>query len=344
MEQLLRWIYDKPLQQKPKVGNPPTYLTTDSQVTLGTATRFRHALEALRQGKTGSLEALQDYFDTYAVNLESFRIQRDQEKQFDDQVVESIENFLPYRNEIVEIFIAVSKYMATAEGFQAIHRFFEKILPYGYWPAGQSSWTDGNADNLAFIVQELFLHAIAIFLKHEQFEGVRELTEQEYFFPPDSPAVKTGMVLFFLFRQFFRSLKNRNERLYLRKISLAADFFENRSKAAKIKFEELMQADFVLFLWADLHPVEGQWRSNRWWPETLVYAEDFHGSFEIFSRAQSKRYFEKLRIALGINSKDEIVALLEKYNQGTLKIPSFGYFSNFDPGTLINIERLHTRP
>ncbi len=344
MENLLRWIYDKPLHQKPKIGKPPTYLTTDNQITLGTTSRFRHALEALKQGKSGSLEALIDYFDTYSENIESLRIQKDQEKQFDDQVLESIENFLPFRNEIIEIFIAVSKYMATADGFQAIHRFFEKVLPYGYWPAGKSSWTDGNADNLAFIVQELFLHAIAILIKYERFEGVRELTEQEYFFPPGCPVVKTGMVPFFLFRHFFRSLKRRNERLNLQRISLGADFLEKRSKTAIIKFEELMQADFVLFLWADLHPIEGEWRSNRWWPETLVYAEDFHGSFEIFSRAQSKRYFEKLRIALGINSRDEIVALLEKYNQKTIKIPSFGHFSTFDPGTLINIERLNTRP
>jgi hypothetical protein len=39
-EQLLRWVYDKPLNVKPEIGNKPAFLNEESSVSLGTSVVF----------------------------------------------------------------------------------------------------------------------------------------------------------------------------------------------------------------------------------------------------------------------------------------------------------------
>ena len=126
-EQLLRWIYDKPVYKKPELGKPPAYLIAEPAISLGTSTRFQRAIDSIRQEKPGALGALTDYFETFATNLEVFRVEPEQGKELDDQIIEKIELFWPFRNEAVEIFLAIGKYYANPEGYMAIHRFFEKL-------------------------------------------------------------------------------------------------------------------------------------------------------------------------------------------------------------------------
>lgn len=105
---------------------------------MGTSPRFRLAIEAVRQDKASATGAVRDYFNTFAENLENLRIEPKEGTEFDDQVVESIGAFLPYRDELVDLFLAIAQYRSDPEVYEAIHAFFESILPYGFWPAGYS--------------------------------------------------------------------------------------------------------------------------------------------------------------------------------------------------------------
>jgi len=101
-----------------------------------------------------------------------------------------------------------------------------------------------------------------------------------------------------------------------------------------------MQADFVLFIRADLYSEE---LFDRWWPETLLYLGHFPGPFEIFARAESKRYFEKMKCLFDVQSPDDFKPLLEEYKQGKRKLPRWE-FNSFNPALLLNIEKLATKP
>ena len=50
-EQLLRWLFGKPLYEKPPLGTPPSYLFEDSYPPLATTAVHRLAVDALRQQK-----------------------------------------------------------------------------------------------------------------------------------------------------------------------------------------------------------------------------------------------------------------------------------------------------
>ena len=342
-EKLLRWIFDKPLYQKPSLGKPPAFLTEAEKPSLGTASRHRMVMDALRQGKATAPGLLKEYFETFATNLEMLRVHPQEGKEFDDQVVESIEAFLPYRNEAIEVFMGLARYLPTPEGYNSLHSFLERLLAYCFRPEGPGAYVGWEQDNLKFIIHELFLYAVTALLKLERFEGVQGLTEQEYFLPPDLSGIRSGMFPFIYFFNLLRSLSYRNKRLNLRRLSLHADILTNRATLAEIKLDALLQSDFVLFLRGHLHSVPDKWIRDHWFPVSLLYADRHYGPFEIFARSQSGKYFDRLKIALGIESKNALEILLQKYQKGELRIPSGG-FESFNPSTLMNIENLATRP
>lgn len=342
-EKLLRWIFDKPIHQKPTIGKPPAFLIAAEKPSLGTASRHRLVMDALRQGKSTAPGVLKDYFETFAGNLERLRIQPQQGKEFDDQVVESIEAFLPYRNEAVEIFLGLARHLPTAEGYNALHNFLERILPYSFRPEGPGAYVEWEEDNFKFIVHELFLYAVAALLKHERFEGVRELTEQEYFFPRGSSEIDSGMISFIFFFNPLPSLAHRNRRLKFNRISLQSDFLTNRANHAELRLDDLFQADFLLFIRNDLHPVADKWTRDRWWPETLLYAHRHHGPFELFARAQSKRYFDRLKVALSIEDKKALETLVENYKAGKPLLPKWDW-TTINPSNIMNLKNLATHP
>jgi hypothetical protein len=128
-EQLERWIYDEPLFIKPELGKKPAYLSESPTISLGTTVKFKRALEAIRNNKDYCTGALSEYFETFTVNLERFRLEEG-EGEFDDKVIQSIEEFLPLRNEAIEIFLALAQYRNRSETHRQIHRFFESLIPY----------------------------------------------------------------------------------------------------------------------------------------------------------------------------------------------------------------------
>jgi hypothetical protein len=147
------------------------------------------------------------------------------------------------------------------------------------------------------------------------------------------------MAPFTYFNGHPRSFGYRNKRLNLNRLSLIADVLKERSKRYDLPFIDIMQADFVLFLRAELHPTKVR---DNWWPHTLVYASWRHTSpFEIFARSESKKYIENVKLVLGIKDKSDLVTLLEDFKEGKRRVPKWE-FDSFNSGILVNIEKLAT--
>jgi hypothetical protein len=339
-EQLLRWVYDKPLYVKPKIGKKPSFLSETDPIHLGTSVKYKRALDAIRNNKEYAKGAIDEYFQTFVENLEEFRIPS-VEGEFDDKVIENIDKFLPYRSEAIEIFLAIAQYRNTQEVWQQLHRFFENLIPYMDRPEGVSSWRNSDFDNFKFIIHELFLYAISSLLKYERFDAVAHLIRHHYYVENNFNYGRDVMVPFTIFRQSITSLQHRNERLELRRLSLRADLLEQRSKTSGITFRQVMQSDFILFI-RDCFDAMKNKTGQHWSPETLLYIEYHSGTFEIFARAQSKEYFDRVKCIFDIEDKKDFIPLFEASKRNELRIPSWE-FTSFDPETLLGFEKLATR-
>lgn len=182
---------------------------------------------------------------------------------------------------------------------------------------------------------------VAVLLKYERFTFVAHLLGQGYFVEKNADHGRGELVPFSIFRNYLESLEGRNKRLELRRLSLHSDLLKQRSNNPSLPFRYLIQADVVLFI-RDCLDVLRQGRYRGWWPETLLYT-NYSGATEIFARAESKRYFEKLRVMFDIESKDALADLFEKFKSGELKVPQWE-FTRPSISILTNIEGIVTRP
>lgn len=123
-EQLLRWIFDKPLYVKPDLGKMPSFLSEEGNVSLGTSVTFKRCVEAIKNDKTIAAGALDEYCNLFTSNLERFRLSKT-DGEFDDLVIKNIEEFLPYRNEAVQLFLAIAQYSSTSIFVERLHHFLK---------------------------------------------------------------------------------------------------------------------------------------------------------------------------------------------------------------------------
>lgn len=342
-ERLLRWIFGKPLNIKPDIGSPPAFLNDDNaQLSLGTTPAHRRVLDAIRNQKAHAQGALEEYCSLFARNLQRFRIEG-AAPDFDETVVRSITELLPYRNEFIRLVSVIAQYAPQEEFSRKLHRFFEQLIPYFDRPPGAvSQWNEWNFDNFKFFVDELFLYALAILIKHERFSQAAILLSQPYY---DSRRQEQygldPMVGFTTFSHFLSSMQQRNQRLQLNKISVRAMILNERSVGSGIEWRDIAQADFVAFLRAELHAGDGP---SGWLPDAQVYSGTVRGPFEIFARARSKSYFDQIKILLGVESRDDIGELMRLYQEGRRQAFRFGWRDEFNPAERVNWSKLALEP
>ncbi|WP_300002486.1 SEFIR domain-containing protein [uncultured Cedecea sp.] len=337
-DKLLRWIYDKPLYTRPAIGNRPSFLDESESVSLGTTAAFKRAVSAIKEGKPFASGALDEYFSTFSNNLEKFRITK-KEGEFDDQVINNIDNFTPYRNEAIMLFITISQYAPTEDNILKLHKFFESIIPYMDRPEHISSWNEWDFDNFKFIIRELFLYAIAILIKHERFKEVNKLLMEQYYLPGRTVYGRDAMVGYEIIREHLRSFESRNNRLKLNLLSPCADILKKRNNGTGIDFRYLMQADFILFLRSEIQKID---HYQCWFPDTLVYLGHFPSSFEVFARSSSKAYFEKSKTLLNIDKPSDLNELLNAYKTNQKRLPQW-QFESINPSVLLGFEKLATK-
>ncbi len=338
-ERLLRWIFDKPLYVKPELGNRPSFLSEGAHVSLGTAVLFKRCIDAIKNHKAYAEGAFDEYCSSFTSNLERFRLLKP-EGEFDDAVVKNIEEFLPYRNELIQLLTTVARYSPTPEFTQRIHRLFESLIPYMNRAPNITHWNEWDFDNFKFTVHELFLYALAVLLKDDRLYQANLLLQQQYYLPGNSDYGRDAMVSFVVFRQHMLSLEHRNTRLDLRRASIRADLLKERCNGTGIDFRYLMQADFVAFMRAEVE-AKNDW--SRWWPETLLYLGHFNSPFEIFARSVSKTYFDRAKVLLAIDTPKDLEPLLKSYQDCSRTLPRWP-FQGFNPAVLLGYEHLATRP
>jgi hypothetical protein len=341
-EQLLRWIYDKPLNIKPEIGKKPAFLDEEEQVSLGTSVAFRRLVEAIRNNRSHAHGALVEYLSLFSENFSRLRLEPSNgANDFDQKIVDSIEQFIPARNELVEVFGVIAQYDQTTTSAPVIHKFFESLVPFLDRPEGVSSYHKWDWDNLKFIIQESFILCVSIFLKHERFDIVAYLLNQRYYIENDARYGRSTMASFGVFRNNLESLNHRNSRLKLQRLSVHADMIKDRCTDSGVSFDTMMQADFVLYLVEALQGIKED-RRQEWWPETLVFKSFHGGTFEVFLRSESIEYFSRLASVLGVSKKADLEPFIEGIKGDSIYVPKW-QFERIAPLELMNYENLCTR-
>jgi hypothetical protein len=279
--------------------------------------------------------AVLEYFNILTSGIGKFRLEPSNgANDFDQKVVDNIASAMPIHNELIEVFSTLAQYDTNKGTTPVIHKFFESLIKYLDRPEGVNQYHEWDGDNLQFIVQESFLLCITIFLKYERFDVVEHLISQRYFEEESPRTGQSKMRSYGIFRHYLKSLNHRNSRLSLRRLSLHADMLKERCSDSGISFEQVMQADFVLYVAEAMHGLK-EGRRQEWWPETLVFKSFRGGTFELFLRAESKEYFDKIVSVLGVKSKSDLDAFVQAIKDEKVYVPKWD-FDRVSPLELMN--------
>lgn len=333
-EKLVRWIYDKPLHVRPELGKKPAFLEGVAGISLGTTLQFSRAIDALRNDRGNALVIANEFFDTVVENIDRFVITEATQETLDRLILERVEQFIPYRNECIDVLRHLVQLRDTLETRTIVHRFFERLIPFMNRPSGKpGSFFSDQYDNMKFVVHELFLYALALLIRQERFEFAAYMMDERYFVPGSGG---DKMRSFTEFRDYAESFARMGK--LKRRVSLRADLLEQRSHSSNVPFSQLMQADLVL------HTRGLVSDTDYWWPESLLYSTfDERGPREIFARAASQRYFNRIAPMLGVSSKQD----LERIEASLQADPSRRARWDYHPlawSTLVNLEKLATQP
>jgi hypothetical protein len=335
-ERLVRWAWDKPVDIKPALGEMPSYLRDGDKATmLATAIPQRRAVEAIRNGREQSVPLTGEFLTTVVAELEKFRITGGQ-PDFDETVVRNIGDFIPYRNELIELFIAIAKYNADERLLIELHRFFEKLLAFYKQREDVSFFNEYDFDNFKFIVHELFLYCIASFVGHSQFAAAAHFVNNEYYVGDTIGSPMRPMMTYVIFRRDLAILEHRNHRLKLRRASLRFDLLKQRCEGSGVDFRHLMTTDLCLYLRSH----KGD-QPHLWFPDTLLLVATYPVTFEIFARAKSKGYFEKLKPLLGVEDREDLIRRVGAIEKHVDQIPKWT-LQRLNPRELIQLDAIAT--
>jgi hypothetical protein len=340
-EHLLRFIFDKPLHQKPALGNAPAFIFDADRVASKTASKLALIKQAVLADRSTAPGLIGEYLTLYAAALEEYRITEDVSTDFDEKVLANITAFIPYRDELLEFMDFVALHRDDERSHQEIHEFFQSLLTYLHPPQGVTSWDELQFDNYRFILFELFIYAITILIKKRRYEKANLLLEQSYFDERQAQYGRDSLRRYPIFDQYPVSLEEyRKRRLQLRWYSVTGQLLKERASHVGIRFDDLVETDFILFLRGVLNSQGQTWGHGYWQPRTAGYAE-YRGVFPLFAKAATGSVFEQLRILLGVQSKQDLEEKLARAKeQGD--IPGCRPFSYFNIEGLMNLNGLGT--
>lgn len=321
-EELLRWLLGKPQRIKPPLGAIPRHIADPSHQPIVTESRFRRADEAVRINAPTSAGLIREFCDALVVEFGNLKLQKQENVERDDEVVTSIEAARPYVFQVLTLASSIIKFSSDTRAIDTLHALVEQLGNLMFRPEDVSQWNPRDFDGYRFLCHEIFLGIIAIALREDRFDVTDRMLSRPYLVNKEHRGDR-ATDSFGVFQQEIASFEHRNRRLSLGRSSLQADFLKKFHTSGIPNFDDLMQADFVLYL-RFMATKKGQ-TFDSWYPVTLVYAASRYRPFPIFARSESRDYFQRICGTIGIPELGEFKQLVTTLTEGERFVPRYDW-------------------
>jgi hypothetical protein len=181
-----------------------------------------------------------------------------------------------------------------------------------------------QCDHVFIAIHELFLYFIAALLKKEKFAEIEDLLTEAFLL---NIREVTKASSFFEMYHLSTILDQRNRRLQLNRVNPMFDLFVQRENK-KLSFAELRDADIMLYYIGTLNDKVGELlkktRTHIWFPITSI--RESYGSLLVMEKASKARFFEKIKILFGVQTKEELIEKCARLNNASdfnYRIPIF---------------------
>lgn len=142
------------------------------------------------------------------------------------------------------------------------------------------------------------------------------------------------------FEHFLYTTYNENQFASQRYYSLQAKIVRDRMESCSaLSIEDICQADFVAWLFHLTHKSDES-NISRWFPHCILYACYQRHPFEIFARAESNNYLDKIKVIFGYNGLDDFKTLYAYIKQNAQSVVPQWEFESPNVKILMNMEKL----
>jgi len=149
-----------------------------------------------------------------------------------------------------------------------------------------------------FITYELFLYAVAVFLKHERYRYLADLLYTSYFtkprpgYPSESKGYLQYAAVVSEIKDYYNHIKGVNV------INPTADLLITRLPSL-IKLADFVDGDLLCYYIGAINEVQ-------WFPQTYLYKEPYNIAFPFFNRLVSVKHFEKIKELLNVSTINKL--------------------------------------
>lgn len=297
-EILIRAIYEKPLHQKPALGNAPSFLFQEHETHLKTSSVLRTMKSSAEKYPNRLKYLWNDFVENYIETMMDFQIEiLEQEQQMDDVVVEKLEQMVELRDE----YVAAMELMVSNEVLEEGHitDFYEKVYFFTE-SQGSGAYHSFQFDHYKFLITELFLYTVAILVRERQYGKLAGILNADYFLSGRNRTNDNRPSDFSSFKMYPESFNYRNERLNLRRTSIIADLLVKRANHKYVN--DLISADIILYNISKLLNEE-TW--GLWYPSTYIYLREKAVTVKLFLRLKSKNHYNNIKILFNNMSEEE---------------------------------------
>lgn len=323
-QRLVRNLYGRPELKRPAQGMPPAYLNDDAFV-LETGRSLSAFKDAVNRGRSGITGFLDEYLSRLAAAVEREVITEVASNiDLEEKVVASIERFLPYRDEFLDMLTFVGRFGHDPSLFDSLHRFFERLVAIRYGAPTMGYQSDAETENIGFLTWEMFLYSVAASIRAERFDAIVQMTAPYYVQARHRGA--GAIRAFDVLDPGFRLLDyDRKHRLQIRWTSVATSMLVERATNRGLPFEALVEADTLLWLRNQMSdPQSGVAMFSRgWYPRTLHFCENIETA-QLYVRMTRPEFFQKVAVVLGVNTIDEFRTRLNELDEAVF--PNVGNF------------------
>jgi hypothetical protein len=327
LDQLLRFILDKPELVAPPIGKVPAHLQgtpAAAPPTWASAQAFRRAVEEDRRVNP----TFRAYLDDLLKALVSLSPPVTDQGQGDDLAgaLDAADAFLPIRNEFVELMrIAAHNEALNAE---LLGNFLEEAVNA---TSGLHNVSRAVRTVMDLVLMELMLYFTAICVRERQETVLTDVTDRTYFVHRNGIQRTDGFgTVYNVSDEFPRAYNRIKGREYKAPI---AEWLQERATLATVTFTQLQEADVLLTIKSRNQRLDSRKSSTRpyvsvWYHPTALYWGR-HGQFELFVRFTSRQVMNRWLPFFGASSAAELQtaiqeALGDSYHQmtegwGTLK-------------------------
>lgn len=331
-EQIVRWVYGKPLDVRPPIGQSPKYLENDSRSLIPIhRVMTRGAIEASSTAKVTAQQIL----DTVAGDAKSFILNLAGESDQSEIVYQAILQTSEIREQTYAAFRTLLR-SGDVRAFERVHSFFEVLIKWwDYAPVG-ATFSRWDNDVLHYFTHDAFVGFIALALAENAYEPLSEFLATP-FYKAEGRGLTGSTVSYDEIKSYLESLEMRNREKKLNRLSLHADIISETHENSIVSLENFCEADLLLHLRGILST------KYEWYPVSALWLTRNFGAVRLFAKAESAKFYQRISPLLFGKSPTELRADLTPYTSGQVRGLQFDY-RPLSLGTLLNLERLGTNP